>query len=142
ALATYRADSDDPRRGGTGTRIVSDAIFHCPADRMADLLAASGWPVWRYEFDLGEDGGLTRHAYEIGWVFERKPVGGGAMMQDYWAALAVAGDPNGETAASAPRPRWERWSTNGPRQIAFGHDTTQMEPGKPRAHVCQFAEAY
>ena len=120
----------------------SDAIFHCPADRMADLMAANGWPVWRYEFDIGENGGLTRHAYEIGWVFERKPVGGGAMMQDYWAALAVAGDPNGRTAASAPRPNWQRWSPERPRQLAIGEGATAMEPGKPRAKFCAFTEAF
>jgi para-nitrobenzyl esterase len=142
ALATYRAETADARRGAIGTRIVSDAIFHCPADRLADLLAANGWPVWRYEFDIGENGGLTRHAYEIGWVFERKPVGGAAFMQDYWAALAVTGDPNGRTAASAARPNWQRWSPERPRQLAIGEHGTAMEPGKPRAQVCTFTEAF
>ena len=142
ALALYRAETADPRRGNLATRMQSDAIFHCPADRLADLMAANGWPVWRYEFDIGENGGLTRHAYEIGWVFERKPVGGGAMMQDYWAALAVAGDPNGQTAASAPRPNWQRWSPERPRQLAIGEGATAMEPGKPRAKFCAFTEAF
>jgi para-nitrobenzyl esterase len=142
ALAAYRAEQSDPRRGDIGTRIISDATFHCPADRMADLLANAGWPVWRYEFDIGEDGGLTRHAYEIGWVFERKPVGGGVFMQDYWAALAVSGDPNGETPASAARPKWQRWTAANPRQIAFGEQRTAMEPGKPRAALCRFTENF
>jgi len=142
ALAVYRAEPADARRGSVGTRIVSDAIFHCPADRMADLMTAKGWPVWRYEFDIGENGGLTRHAYEIGWVFERKPVGGNAFMQDYWTALAVTGDPNGRTAVSSERPRWDRWSLDRPRQLAIGEKATVMEAGKPRAKACASAEAY
>jgi para-nitrobenzyl esterase len=142
ALAAYRAEEADPRRGPMGTRLVSDAVFHCPADRLADLLAENGWPVWRYEFDVGEDGGLTRHAYEIGFIFERKPVGGGTQMQDYWAALAIAGDPNADTALGGERPHWQRWSQGEPRQMAFGEDISAMEPGAPRAELCEFAENY
>ena len=142
ALAAYRAEAADPRRGPLATRLVSDAVFHCPADRLADLLAENGWAVWRYEFDVGEDGGLTRHAYEIGFIFERKPVGGGAHMQDYWAALAIAGDPNADTPLGADRPLWERWEPGTPRQIAFGEATTQMERGKPRAELCRFTEHF
>lgn len=142
ALALYRAEAADPRRGNMATRMHADAVFHCPADRLADLMASNGWPVWRYEFDMGENGGLTRHAYEIGWVFERKPVGGGVMMQDYWAALAVAGDPNGTTANAAPRPHWQRWDPEQPRQIAFGEEATAMEPGKPRTPFCRLTEDF
>jgi para-nitrobenzyl esterase len=106
------------------------------------LLAESGWPVWRYEFDVGEDGGLTRHAYEIGFIFERKPVGGGIQMQDYWAALAIAGDPNAETALDGERPKWQRWSPAEPRQMAFGEDVSSMEAGGPRAPLCHFTENF
>lgn len=142
ALTAYRTEQADPRRGHIAMRIQSDGEFHCPADRLADLLAENGWPVWRYEFDVGENGGFTRHAYEIGFVFGRQPVGGGVQMQDYWAALAIAGDPNGETPLGGERPLWERWSLDAPRQLAFGQDETAMVPGKPRADLCRFAEAY
>ena len=143
ALAAYRAETaPDPRRGHLAMRIQSDGEFHCPADRLADLLAASGWPTWFYEFDVGENGGLTRHAYEIGFVFERKPVGGGVRMQDYWAALAIAGDPNAATPLGQARPRWERWDPQRPRQMSFGESESAMVPGKPRAEFCAFAEAY
>ena len=143
ALAAYRAETNpDPRRGHLAMRIQSDGEFHCPADRLADLLAANGWPTWFYEFDVGENGGLTRHAYEVGFVFDRKPVGGGARMQDYWAALAVTGDPNGRTQIAQPRPRWERWTPSRPRQMLFGQDRSGMIPGKPRAQFCQFTEAF
>jgi para-nitrobenzyl esterase len=142
ALAAYRSETADPRRGHLSLRMQSDAEFHCPTDRLADLLASRGWPVWRYEFDVGENGGLTRHAFEIGWVFQRKPVGGGVAMQDYWAALAVSGDPNGRAARSAPRPQWQRWEPGHPSQMAFGEQRTSMERGKPRAEFCRFADEF
>jgi para-nitrobenzyl esterase len=142
ALAAYRAEKADPRRGHLSLRMQSDAEFHCPTDRLADLLASHGWPVWRYEFDVGENGGVTRHAYEIGWVFERKPLPGGVAMQDYWAALAVAGDPNGKAGRTAARPKWQRWDPEHPRQMAFGQQTTAMEAGRRRAAFCRFADTF
>jgi para-nitrobenzyl esterase len=142
ALAVYRAEVPDPRRGNLALRLQSDGEMHCPADRLADLLASSGWPTWFYEFDVGEKGGLTRHAYEIGFIFGRRPVGGGAQMQDYWAALAITGDPNGKTAISLDRPLWERWDPRAARQISFGQDETAMIGGKPRADFCRFATTY
>jgi len=143
ALAAYRAEaSPDPRRGHLGLRLQSDAEFHCPTDRLADLLASHGWPVWSYQFDVGENGGLTRHAYEIGFIFARQPVGGGVRMQDYWAALAVTGDPNGKTAIAQARPHWERWSAAHPQAMFFGQDRSGMEPGKPRSEFCRFTQAY
>ncbi len=142
ALAAYRAEAPDARRGNLALRLQSDGEFHCPADRLADLLASHGWPTWFYEFDVGENGGLTRHAYEIGFIFERKPVGGGVRMQDYWAALAIAGDPNAATALGQPRPRWEKWDPARPRQMFFGNGDSGMTAGKPRAALCRFSEAF
>jgi para-nitrobenzyl esterase len=142
ALAAYRAEQADPRRGNMAMRMQSDAGFHCPTDRLADVMASHGWPVWRYEFDVGENGRLTRHAYEIGWVFERKPLPGGVAMQDYWMALAVTGDPNGKAARTAARPQWQRWDPAHPRQMAFGPQQTAMEAGKPRAAFCRFADNF
>jgi para-nitrobenzyl esterase len=142
ALAEYRRETADPRRGKIATRIISDALFHCPADRMADLFAANGWPVWRYEFDIGPDGGNTYHSYEVSFVFDRKTAGSGAFLQDYWAALAVTGDPNGQTEASTARPKWDRWTLASPRQLELGESATAMAAGKPRAATCRFASAY
>jgi para-nitrobenzyl esterase len=143
AAAAYRAEQAvDPRREHLEMRIQSDGEFHCPADRLADLLASHGWPVWSYQFDVGENGGVTRHAYEIGWVFERKPLPGGVAMQDYWAALAVSGNPNGQAGRTAARPQWQRWDPGHPRQMSFGQQATAMEAAKPRAAFCKFAENY
>jgi para-nitrobenzyl esterase len=142
ALAVYRVERADPRRGHLSLRMQSDAEFHCPTDRLADLLASHGWPVWRYEFDVGENGGLTRHAYEVSWDFERKALPGGVAMQDYWAALAVTGDPNGKAGRTAARPAWQRWDPAKPLQMAFGPQQTAMEAGKPRAAFCRFADNF
>lgn len=139
ALLAYRKEEQsgaDPRRGNLELRMQSDAQFHCPANRLADLLASKGWPVWRYEFDVGENGGLTRHAYEISFVFDDKPVGGGARMLDYWAALAITGNPNGPLANATPRPRWEMTMPKRPRSLKFGQDETVLEKGQPRSAYC------
>ncbi|MNC93032.1 hypothetical protein D3C83_95730 [compost metagenome] len=98
--------------------------------------------MWFYEFDVGEFGDLTHHAYDVSYIFARQAVGGGVRIQDYWAALAVTGDPNGKTAISIERPRWERWDPARPRAMSFGQLRSGMAPGKPRAAFCRFAEAY
>lgn len=117
-------------------RLSGDAVFQCPTDALADFLAEQGWPVWRYEFDIGEDGGLTWHANEIGYVFQHTAIGSGAHMQDYWAALALTGDPNGQIEKGMARPHWEHWDPDAPRQIRFTIADTVMEPGKPGSEVC------
>jgi para-nitrobenzyl esterase len=76
----------------------------------------------------------------VSWDFERKPLPGGVAMQDYWAALAVTGDPNGKAGRTADRPKWQRWDPKHPLQMAFGPQQTAMEPGKPRAAFCRFAD--
>ena len=144
ALAAYRAEqtSVDPRRGNLELRMQSDAQFHCPANRLADLLLSKGWPVWRYEFDVGDNGGLTRHAYEVSFVFGRKAAGGGAQMQDYWAALALAGDPNASTPLNAKRPRWDRLTAAKPVTLVFGNDKTVQVQGQPRSAMCGWSAAF
>lgn len=105
ALKLYQAEeqSADPRLGHLEGRIETDVIFRCPANNLAARLSALGWPVWRYEFDVGTDdgtpnGALTSHAYEIGFIMDRKPVGSGrgaVQMQDYWTNFAKSGAPGG-----------------------------------------------
>jgi para-nitrobenzyl esterase len=116
-------------------RITSDAIFHCPTDRLAIMLAQLGWPVWRYEFDIGKDDGPTAHSAELPFIFDRKTSGGG-YIQDYWAALAWTGDPNGPIRNGIGRPQWDPWDPEMPRQIRFTLAETAMEPGEPRADYC------
>ncbi len=144
ALAAYRAEEGqvDPRRGNLELRMQSDAQFHCPANRLASLLVSKGWPVWRYEFDVGPDGGWTRHAYEIGFVFDRREVGSGVQMQDYWAALALAGDPNAPTPLSTRRLRWEHMTPRKPVTFLFAEKSSGEIAGQPRAHMCGWSEAF
>ena len=135
-VAAYNDEPADLRRGDKNMRLGSDAIFHCPADGLVEFLASLGWPVWRYEFDIGEDDGLTAHSAELPHVFGRREIGSGAFLQDYWAALAFAGDPNGRTAISTERPAWERWDSDNPRQMRFTMVDVAMEPGRPRVEFC------
>jgi para-nitrobenzyl esterase len=136
ALEAYRDENPDLRRGDLAMRLSSDAIFHCPTDTLADYLADHGWPVWRYEFDIGSNGGLTFHSDELPYVHTRRQTGGDVYMQDYWVALAATGDPNGITEKGRSRPDWERWRPDRPRQIRFTEADTEMEPGKPRGRFC------
>src|SRR3546814_9072607 len=67
--AFYRLDQPvpppDPRLGDRDLMVGTDIIFRCPATNLATLLAANGWPVWRYQFDLATNGGISSHGSEI-----------------------------------------------------------------------------
>jgi para-nitrobenzyl esterase len=104
-LAFYQSEEregPDSRLGHLEGRMETDIVFRCPANNLATLLSARGWPVWRYEFDVGTDdgsaeGGLTSHAAEISYIMERKPLGSGSrkmFMQDHWVYFAKTGNPN------------------------------------------------
>lgn len=56
--------------------------------------------MWRHEFDIGENSGPTYRALELPYVFQHRESGSDAHLQDYWAALAVSGNPNGRTPDS------------------------------------------
>ena len=144
-LALYRdelAAGREPRRGPLELRMQSDAQFHCPANRLARLLAGLGWPVWRYEFDqpVGEHG-LTAHAHELAYLFDGRRIGGGVRLQDYWIALARWGDPNG-AANHAGRPWWPRVDDGHPVTLRFDPDATRLGPGLPRDAFCAATARY
>lgn len=101
-------------------RLVTDAIFACPAWRMNRALAARRVPVWAYEFDDPDAPfGPPRffqpklgayHSSEIAYVFQRRWAISGRLrftpdqhafsdrIQDYWGRFARTGDPNGKDA--------------------------------------------
>ena len=117
ARAFYRLDepdpTPDPRLGDRDLRIATDILFRCPSGRLADLLAESGWPVWRYEFDLAPDGGRSFHGADIDYVMADQPIGLALSMQDYWLAFAYSGVP-----APADKPAWPRYAP-GRRHVTF-----------------------
>jgi len=125
----------DPRLGHPALEIETDWVFRCPAGELAALLAGSGWPVWRYEFDLAPDGGLTSHAAEIPYVLDRRPIDKGVSLQDYWISFAQTGNPNG-----AALPAWPITSPETPRHLAI---TPQgLSVGQDlRAELCALRDA-
>lgn len=103
AMTLYRKEerNPDPRLGHLEGRMETDVVFRCPSGHLAQLLSSNGWPVWRYEFDVGPDngtpaGGLTSHAYEIGFILDRRPLSqerAPVQLQDVWVHFARTGRP-------------------------------------------------
>lgn len=88
----YRAP--DARRGGPLLALSTDLIFTCPAERLATQLAAQGWPVWRYRFDLAKDGGRSSHGSELPYLFDGLAIGDQpALLQRLWTDFATHGAP-------------------------------------------------
>ena len=133
----YRLDRADPaadaRLGTRDQQIATDLTFRCPAGRVADVLARAGVPVWRYEFDGAPDGGMTRHAAEIPYIFDERRLGG-LHLQDYWAAFAATGDPN-----RAGLPAWPRYEPATRRHLLFDARGATPEAGL-RAEICNMTE--
>jgi para-nitrobenzyl esterase len=138
ARAFYHLDQPDPpadpRLGDRDLVIGTDAIFRCPANALASLLAKNGAPVWRYEFDLAPDGGRTSHAAEIAWVLGEKSVTPDWSLQDYWASFAKDGNADGPTL-----PDWPRWTASGERTMLF--DTAGATPkAHLRSEICNLMD--
>lgn len=133
AGAFYRLDRPDPaphpRLGSRDQIIATDATFRCPAGRFAALLAAQGAPVWRYEFDAAPDGGMTRHAIEISYIFGPDRVGG-VHLADYWLNFARTGNPNGPGLA-----RWPLFTPSSRRHLLFDAEGATERTGL-RDDIC------
>lgn len=116
AIAAYRAARPGYSPGQLASAIATDETFRSPADRAAEVLGATGSPVWSYWFTYPSPafGRLLGacHGLEIPFVFgnlhqrgvllftgdgdDRLPIG--AEMHAAWVAFARAGDPG-----------WPRW---------------------------------
>ncbi len=135
ARSFYRLDQADPaphpRMGTRDQQIATDAIFRCPAGTLTTLLAGRGWPVWRYEFDVGPGGGLTHHGAEIQHIFGDQRAGS-VHLQDYWVAFATTGDPSGDG-----RPAWPRTTRGAPANLLFDANGATPRTGDIRPDICK-----
>ncbi|MEZ0243361.1 MAG: carboxylesterase family protein, partial [Sphingomonas sp.] len=126
----------DPRMGHPELIFMTDWVFRCPAGRVADLLAGRGAPVWRYEWDVTEDGGRTTHSAELGWVFGGKTFSAGGQaisLTDYWVNFATTGNPNGAL------PRWPAYTARGRGHVLF--DAKGVTPQTAlREPICSMLE--
>jgi para-nitrobenzyl esterase len=134
ARAYYHADEpsppDDPRLGSLDEQIGTDVIFRCPTEHLAQLLAAKGAPVWRYEFDAAPNGGKTSHAAEIGYAFGDLSFAPGLSLKPYWIDFVKTGDPNG-----AGLPAWPRFTAQAQQHVLFDPKGVTVE-GPLRPQLC------
>ena len=112
AEKAYGIDGDtlpppDPVLGSTGTQVMSDVIFRCPADQEAAWQVASGQPTWRYVFGVPQPGQVdVAHNAELTYVFNPPPAGASfgvwPPVQAYWANFVKTHNPNGEGLPNWP----------------------------------------
>ena len=132
ARSFYRLDEPDPaphpRLCSRDQQIATDVTFRCPAGVMADLFARHGAPVWRYDFDVGPAGGMTRHALDVAYAFGDQTFGQGLSLRPYWANFAKTGDPNGPGV-----PHWPRYTAETQAHVAFeDKGVTALGPLRPQ----------
>lgn len=138
ARAYYRADQasppDDPRLGSLDEQIGTDVTFRCPAEHLAQLLAAKGAPVWRYEFDAAPGGGKTSHAAEISYAFGDLSFAPGQSLKPYWIAFIRSGNPN-----SAGLPQWPDFTRDAQQHVLFDAKGVTVE-GPLRPQLCSLED--
>jgi para-nitrobenzyl esterase len=138
ARAFYHANQpnppDDARLGSLDEQIGTDITFRCPAEHLAQLLAAKGTPVWRYEFDAAPNGGKTSHAAEISYAFGDSTFAPGQSLKPYWIDFIRSGDPNANGL-----PQWPKFTAEAQQHISFDARGVTVE-GPLRPQLCSLED--
>ncbi|WP_375271207.1 carboxylesterase/lipase family protein [Sphingomonas sp.] len=119
----------DPRRGDVAMRLGTDLVFTCPTVAVSRQVAATGAPVWQYQFDYAPAGKVVSHGSEMGLVFDT-PSAGAPRLRDYWVAFVKRGDPNGSGLST-----WPRYDAGERRYLAFEQGGT-VSRARLRDDVC------
>ncbi|MFE0577062.1 carboxylesterase/lipase family protein [Streptomyces sp. NPDC058874] len=122
--------------------LITDELFRVPAIRLAEARAASGHPVWAYQFDLPTpacEGRLgAAHCLELPFVFDNFDQWAGApflagldpavrdglayVMHRAWIAFVRTGDPN-----HPDLPRWQPYGTRARTMMRFDAVVTALD---------------
>eukprot|EP00035_Acanthoeca_spectabilis_P034298 m.28263 g.28263 ORF g.28263 m.28263 type:complete len:640 (+) comp6526_c0_seq1:11-1930(+) len=141
------------------TVMGTDFLFLCQSRLSAAALAAAGVKVYVYLFDfhaadykdpkslgcelLSEVGCGVQHAQEIKYIFgqhdEGAPRAVSAAMNEWWANLAIHGDPNGKTPTGT-LPVWPAYSKEAPRVMTID-ENPKVASGLPRYSRCEVWDA-
>jgi para-nitrobenzyl esterase len=138
ARAFYRADEPDrpadARLGSLEDQVGTDVFFRCPTEHLAQLLAAKGARVWRYEFDGAPEGERTHHAAEISYAFWDSTFAPGLSLRPYWVNFVLTGDPNGKDV-----PAWPTFTRPGQQHVLFDSKGVSVE-GALRPQLCSLQD--
>ena len=125
---------------------MTDAVFLCPTRRVARAVAATGTPVFRYDFvhvmENPPFGGLGAfHGSELVFVLGNEIAGSFGLQPDeeplsqlmigYWGAMAASGSPNGGT-----RFAWPAYDATTETEIVL--DTTPSTESQLQKAQCDF----
>jgi para-nitrobenzyl esterase len=126
ALVSYGMEaanppSPDPVLGSAANQWITDTSFRCSAVMAAAWHAATGAPVYSYQFEQsipGKEADGAAHSYELPYVFgnllPEGPLAGAyaaadrglsSTIMDYWTNFAKNGDPN-----AGQLPQWPRFN--------------------------------
>jgi para-nitrobenzyl esterase len=158
AVHEYGLDSDtppaaDPVLGSVGTIWLTDSRFRCGAVMAVAWHAATGAPVYEYQFEQslpGHEASGAAHGYEIPYVWGNLLPGGrmggpftpadhalSDTMMLYWTNFAKNGDPNGAGA-----PLWPRFNAENRAFVRFStnlHGNVKADEGL-RKSACELYE--
>ncbi|CAG2159842.1 carboxylesterase/lipase family protein [Cupriavidus numazuensis] len=135
-------------------QVLADKTLVEPARHLADMVAASGQPVWLYRFSYVAESQRSKlsgtpHSFEIPYTFNLPAalVGNAVTANDrsmatlasaYWVAFARSGDPNGPA-----RPTWPPFGRNSSdRVFDFTNHGAAYGPDPLKARLDLWSSVY